>query len=239
MSPASSGGSSVSPGRIASRGSAARGGSDWVGLGEATRVLGISEGTLRKWADDGRVAVFTTPGGHRRFSRKMLSELLPAARAHRPALLPAGGSPSRIVRAYRPAGPAAHFGPAWLEALTPEQRETFRDNGRSIVAALVAYLDSQDDETRAARLQEACQLAADHGRRVQALGASLSDAVETFLLFRNPFVHELAAMARRRGLDTREAMEMLMEAESATDRLLTSMMAGHTLASGPAGHAGG
>jgi excisionase family DNA binding protein len=216
------------------RGSAGRG-SDWVALGEATRVLGISEGTLRKWADDGQVAVFTTPGGHRRFSRAMLNSLLPAARVHRPPLAPSGGAPRRMVRAYRPAGVAAHSGPAWLESMTPEQRQTFRDNGRAIVAALVAYLDAKDEETRAAQLQEACQQAANHGRTVQSLGASLPDAVETFLQFRNPFVHELAAMARQRGLDTREATELLIEAESAMDRLLTSMMTGYTLASGAAG----
>jgi Helix-turn-helix domain len=225
----------VEPNDVAHRSAGSRGGSEWVSLGVATRILGISEGTLRRWADEGRVAVFTTPGGHRRFSRTMLGALLPAGRAHRPALVPSGGAPERIVQAYRPSAAGAHFGPAWLDELTAEQRQTFRDHGRAIVAELVAYLDARDDETRAARLQEACRLAADHGRRLQALGASLPDAVETFLEFRNPFVQELATMARQRGLDTREATELLMEAESAMDRLLTSMMTGHTLASGSAG----
>jgi excisionase family DNA binding protein len=212
--------------------------SDLVSLGEAARLLGVSEGTLRRWADEGSVAVFTTPGGHRRFSRTTLGALLPADRVHRPSLLPPGGSPDRIVRAYRPPDSASHVGPAWLDYLSPEQRQVFRDNGRSIVNALVAHLDAQDDDTRTARLQEACQLAADHGRRVQALGASIPDAVKTFLEYRSPFVNELAVVARQRGLDTREAMELLMEADSAMDRLLTSMMAGHALASESAGSIG-
>jgi excisionase family DNA binding protein len=41
----------------------------WVSLGEAARLIGVSEPTLRKWTDSGRIAVFRTPGGHRRYLR--------------------------------------------------------------------------------------------------------------------------------------------------------------------------
>ncbi|HEV8654065.1 MAG TPA: helix-turn-helix domain-containing protein, partial [Candidatus Limnocylindria bacterium] len=40
---------------------------DWLTLGEASRILGVDPDTLRRWADNGKVEVFTTPGGHRRF----------------------------------------------------------------------------------------------------------------------------------------------------------------------------
>ena len=64
------------------------------------------------------------------------------------------------------------------------------------------------------------------------LGSSLSEAVEGFLRFRSPFVEELATIARRRGLDTREATALLADAERAMDRLLIAMMTGHSLESG-------
>ena len=51
---------------------------DWLGLSEASRLLGVSPATLRRWSDAGRLRVFTTPGGHRRFSRATLERLLPA-----------------------------------------------------------------------------------------------------------------------------------------------------------------
>ncbi|HXH20916.1 MAG TPA: helix-turn-helix domain-containing protein [Dehalococcoidia bacterium] len=41
----------------------------WVSIGEAARLIGVSEPTLRKWTDSGRIAVFRTPGGHRRYLR--------------------------------------------------------------------------------------------------------------------------------------------------------------------------
>ena len=43
-------------------------GKAWLTLGEAARLLGVSEPTLRKWTDEGRIASFRTLGGHRRFT---------------------------------------------------------------------------------------------------------------------------------------------------------------------------
>ncbi len=40
----------------------------WLGLNEAARQLGVHPVTLRRWADDGAIAVMVTPGGHRRFA---------------------------------------------------------------------------------------------------------------------------------------------------------------------------
>src|SRR5665811_2301545 len=109
--------------------------SSWIGLGEASRLLGIAPGTLRRWADEGRIPVFTTPGGHRRFARSMLSALLPAARSHRPSLARLGASPERMARAYHArsrtgtAGTAAADRP-WIAALTDEVRDASRARGR-------------------------------------------------------------------------------------------------------------
>jgi excisionase family DNA binding protein len=47
-------------------------GHDWLSVGPASRLLGVDPDTLRRWADDGRVEAYTTPGGHRRFERQSL-----------------------------------------------------------------------------------------------------------------------------------------------------------------------
>ena len=46
--------------------------SPWLSLGEASRLLGVTPATLRRWADHGDVAAFVTPGGHRRFPRTVI-----------------------------------------------------------------------------------------------------------------------------------------------------------------------
>jgi excisionase family DNA binding protein len=207
---------------------------DWLTLAAASRVLGVSGATLRRWADDGRVPVFTTPGGHRRFSRRTLQHLLPATRRDRPTLARLGASPERIVRAYRPRRPvaAAADRPPWLEHLSDGDRIEFRERGRHLLELLVEHLDAPDPTTADLKLQEAAQLAAGHGRQVAALGASMAEAVQTFIQFRSPFVQQLAATARRRGLDTREATALLIAAEGAMDQLLVATMTGHSLAAG-------
>ena len=203
----------------------------WLSLSEASRVLGISPGTLRRWADGGSVPVFTTPGGHRRFSRAALAALLPSERTKRPSLDRMGASADRITRAYRsPHGPRGAG--AWVDDLSEAEREVFRERGRVLVGQLLAHLDAPDGRTSAARLTDAKRLAADYGRGTAERGCSLSDAVQGFLRFRAPFTDELAALARRRGLDTREATELLAAAESAMDELLIAMMTGHTLEGG-------
>ena len=57
---------------------------EWLTLGQAARFLGVAQSTIRKWSDDGKVAAFYTPGGHRRFRRADLEAFIadsrPAAR---------------------------------------------------------------------------------------------------------------------------------------------------------------
>lgn len=210
---------------------------DWLSLAEASKLLGIAGGTLRRWADDGRVPVFTTPGGHRRFSRRALRHLLPAARTKRPSLARLGASPERVVRAYRPQARRAADGaqpptPPWLEQLSDADRLGFRERGRQLVELLLEHLDAPDVAIASIRLKEASRLAASHGRHVGALGGSAAEAVQAFLQFRTPFLTELASTARRRNLDAGQATELLVSAERAMDQLLLAMMTGHALAAG-------
>src|SRR5688572_17880561 len=48
----------------------------WVTLRRACEILGVDESTLRRWADAGRLSVYRTPGGHRRFSLLNLQEMV-------------------------------------------------------------------------------------------------------------------------------------------------------------------
>lgn len=205
---------------------------DWVGLADASRLLGVSPATLRRWSDAGRLRVFTTPGGHRRFSRAALERLLPADRSRRPSLGGAGFTPSRIARTYRRASREAAPELPWVLTLSDEQKILFRERGQVLAASLLQYLDSTQPETAAHHLKEASVTAAEYGRVAVTLGLSLSQTVEGFLRFRAPFHHELAVAARRRGFDTAETTDLLETAERAMDRLLVATMTGHSLATG-------
>lgn len=206
---------------------------DWVGLSEASRLLGVSPATLRRWSDAGRLRVFTTPGGHRRFSRAALERLLPSDRSRRPTLGAAGLTPSRIARTYRRASREAAPELPWVLSLSDAQRILFRERGQVLAASLLQHLEATQPATAAHHLEEASVSAAEYGRVAAALGLSLSQTVEGFLRFRAPFHHELAVAARRRGFDSAETTDLLETAERAMDRLLVATMTGHSLESNP------
>jgi hypothetical protein len=181
----------------------------------------VAPGTLRRWSDAGRVSVFTTPGGHRRFRRASLERLVADQHPARPSLSRSGLTRQRMVRAYR-GRPAASTG--WVDQLGPAEREAFRSQGRQLVGSLLAHLDAADEHQAEHQLAEASAIAAAYGRLVAGLGISLSAAVEGFLAFRRPFLDQLAVVAVQRSFDTPATTALIDTAERAMDRLLIAMM---------------
>jgi excisionase family DNA binding protein len=64
----------------------------WLTLGQAATYLGVADSTVRKWAIEGRLAAYSTPGGHRRFRIADLDTFLEQSRVappdhDRPAVL--------------------------------------------------------------------------------------------------------------------------------------------------------
>jgi excisionase family DNA binding protein len=53
----------------------------WIGMRRACEILGVNQSTLRTWTDSGRVPVFLTPGGHRRYREADLRALLESGAA--------------------------------------------------------------------------------------------------------------------------------------------------------------
>lgn len=199
---------------------------DWLGLGEAARLLGVTANTLRRWTDRGHLRSFTTPGGHRRFPRAAIEALLPSQRSRRPQLADLGASGDRIAAAYRRTSHGRHDVPAWLAGMPEGELQLFRERGRRMVECVLAHLDADGPAPALANLRQAADYATEYGAHSAERGASLPDAVQTFLHFRQPFVDELVETARKRGLDTREATELLVESESAMDHLLMSFIDG-------------
>jgi excisionase family DNA binding protein len=194
--------------------------SPWLSLGEASRILGITPGTLRRWADHGDVAAFVTPGGHRRFPRTAIESLVPRPRPS-PRMTGLGASATRVARAYSRPGAAARPERA-ASALSEAERAEFRERGHRLLALLLEHLN-EDPGATGTRLPLAEAEAAECGRRAAALGTSLAATLEAFVRFRGAFTAELAGIARRRRLDTREATVLLVEAETAVDRLLVAL----------------
>lgn len=184
---------------------------EWIPVGEATRLLGVSPATLRRWADAGRLTVFTTPGGHRRFERSAVLALLPR-------VAPRSTPRNRPVRphAARPARP------------TP-----LRANEELVLAALRGYLATPAGlRTRA--LREARRTVAAYGSATSAAGLSTAEAVAAFQRLRARLLREITSSTCGAAPDGVTAAELLMAAVEGCDRLLEACISGHECGSAEA-----
>jgi len=199
----------------------------WLTVHEACALIGVSPATLRRWSAAGDVQAFTTPGGHRRFARSTILGLLPSTRRQRPTLERLGETPEHMTRVYRRHLAEACHGVSWLTGLSEEDKEPLRDHGRRIAGSLLAFIDAETPEERRPAMRRAANAATEYGRIAARGSGQIGETVEAFLRFRMLFLGELAQVARRRGLDTVEATNLLVTATQAIDQLLVALMNGH------------
>lgn len=213
----------------------------WLALGPASRLLGVDPATLRRWADDGRVPVYVTPGGHRRFERGALDRLAAAERRGTgrrtvrpagPSLTSLGATPERLRRAYRRT--YATSAPYGVDTVDADDRAAYRLDGRRLVGTFVAYLDADPSDVGARDVAEveAAALVDELARRLAGSGVSLTEAVGVFVAARRPFLAELAGLGRRRALDPARLGAIYEDASGLLDRLLLRLIATHQEARG-------
>lgn len=47
-----------------------------LNIEEASKLIGVSKTTLRRWEKDGKIKSFRTPGGHRRYEENELLKII-------------------------------------------------------------------------------------------------------------------------------------------------------------------
>lgn len=197
-----------------------------MGLGDASRVLGVNESTLRRWADNGLVRMFRTPGGHRRFSAKDLQRLMDAG----------GGdirefddeALRRIRERLEDDGGAAH---PWMATMAPEVRAELGSLGRETVSLVEQYLNS--DANDAVMQTSAAGLGERYAVLLQSAGVSLTDAVAAFAYFRRGMDQAVRSFAQSHGM-TAEAAGGLWERVSVLeDHVLVALTGAFEHAAAP------
>lgn len=200
---------------------------DWISLGPAARLLGVDPATLRRWATSGRVDAFTTPGGHRRFSRLAIERLRDEQAA---GDLPLGASPQRIAAAYqrRYGGSRSPLPQPWLAELGETDRDGFRARGRRMVDAILVHLDAPDAPTRATSLRAAERLGREYGAEALRLNLSLVETITAFLGSRELLLVEIATLASRRGLTVASSGRLFSQAAALLDDVLLALIDEYT-----------
>ncbi len=159
----------------------------WLTLGEAARILGVDATTLRGWADAGKIRIFRTPGGHRRFDAADLDAFLSASAAP-PAPVPkipaTPGVPAGTARQWLSARP-------WYAGIPESGRVRVRGHCAELMQIVDAFVAGQPARPR--HLAAGRRVGAALGREVAEWGLTPSQSTEVFLHFKTHVMEALAA----------------------------------------------
>jgi len=154
-------------------------------------MLGVNASTLRQWTSAGKVHVYRTPGGHRRYNTAELAQLSRAddASQERAAV---EDIMAQLRSRYRNVAHSPSSRSPWLQRLSDEARGRFHSLGDDLLGQLQTYLSADTPRSRQRALARAREIAAQYGQVAREVGLATQEAVEAYLLFRRPLLELLA-----------------------------------------------
>lgn len=146
----------------------------WLSLDEASKRLNIHPGTLREWADKGRIPSVRTPGGHRRFSEADVSAMRAQVAPDLSLLMNATVGHARIATT---AGLLASE--SWYSRFDEAAKKRQRELGIDLMQLLISFLGDLDRGWS----NEIQEMGGRYGQLARDVGLSLGDAMRAFHLF--------------------------------------------------------
>ncbi len=192
----------------------------WITLGQACKLLGVNESTLRRWADAGHVRSFRTPGGHRRFSEEDLRALVAGqgGTGREPYNSLGQMALSRIRRRLQRGQSQSA---SWHLGLKEAERDRLRPLGRRLVLLVSEYLTKGARRTRLA--EEAREIGHEYGQELVGGGLGLHDALEAFIFFRKSLDETAMEVVQKDELSTEEAVEVWELLSGLADQVLLAV----------------
>ncbi len=203
-----------------------------ISISEASHLLGVSEAALRQWTDEGRLKAFVTPGGHRRYSRAELKKFM----SSHPRML---GIKDLVLELEDTAGILRQIARTslkdkpWFHHLNEKSGRHMAELGRRLLDLIIKYI------TEPAKREETTVLVRevghDFGETLAETGLTLTDAVEAFILHRDPIMHAATQLMRKKEAFTGRVVEAIPLVTHVMDEALVSLVAAHQQKAGEAG----
>jgi excisionase family DNA binding protein len=190
--------------------------SHWVSLKEASELLGIHFTTLRKWADDGLIRVFRTPGGHRRFSVADLRHFLETRASHASPTDTEAFVDAAVGQVRAAIEQIRHEHTKWADAFTAEERDLTRQRGRQLFSLAIAYV--LKPAQREHLLAEGRRLGQEYGIEAAMGGMPLVEAGRAVQFFRS----QLSRVVRTDGHQGLDADDVRVQ--SAIDHFIDEVL---------------
>ena len=159
--------------------------SEWLSLKKAADLLGVHPTTLRRWADNGDIPVYVTPGGHRRFLESEINGILDQRMSNQ--LVPTDeilADRALIDTKRRLQDRQSH--PEGLMAFSADERSRQRQIGQRLLGLIMQHIamPSSDDSL----LIEAKDIANEYALSCSRQGLSASQALEIVIFFKDGIV---------------------------------------------------
>lgn len=197
--------------------------STYLSLSAASKLLGVHSTTLRRWADAGAVPVYVTPGGHRRFARADIEAL--AERRLLPVQSVATTWATRALEQARTEMAQSHHPPAWLAAMSEEERATRRRIGQQLMGVVLRYVNAQGDEERL--LAEAHTIGKEYAQSARQIGMPLTAALEAALFFRDSLVEAAMDLPEQSNLRPEASARLLRRISRVLNVVQLAVAAGY------------
>ncbi len=195
----------------------------WLTLGAASELLGVSESTIRRWADAGEIRSYRTSGGHRRILEEDLRHIVAnthAVSAARDTDRISDLATARVKRRLNPRGRHGQGFPSF-EGLSDDARDRLRLLGRQLVDLFARYIAS--DAKRERFTEDARTIGREYGRTLVAEHIGLTAAVATFNSLRRSLEETASQIATEAGLSTEDAVEAIENILVLADVVLEGM----------------
>ncbi len=196
----------------------------WLTLKEASDFLGVHYTTLRSWSDQGEIAVFRTPGGHRRFGLVDLRRFLEERANHpvdRDALVLVENAVVRVREEVHKATPEAI---GWRYPLAEDAEIARRQRGRQIFTLAIAYVLKPNQRQRT--LVESKQLGRDYGCEAAYSGISLAETGRAVQFFRRQLLQTIQRQDPPASMDA-DDVNIRILIDQFLDEILYSVLDGY------------
>lgn len=195
----------------------------YLSLSAASKLLGVHASTLRRWADEGAVPVYITPGGHRRFARADILAL--ASRRPLPSQSISSVLASKALAQTRNELAHSSSAPAWMHAINEQERLAWRRVGQQLMGVVLRYVSTHDEQSPL--LDEARAIGHSYARLARAAGLPLTDAIAAALFFRDSLVEAVMDLPEEAHVRPAESARLLRRISRVANEVQLAVVSGH------------
>ena len=171
---------------------------NWLNLSETADILGVHSATVRAWADQGKLPVRRTPGGHRRFARSDVENYALAQNRQQNTAVQLV-----IQNMMGRARMEMHDGKLsleiWYQQLSENAKRQHGEIGRRLLHLVIRYLSDEGDDDILADLR---QIGCDYEQLGREHGLTLSQTTRAYLFFREILSESVYDMIAASGIQS-------------------------------------